>query len=137
MSAANASAYEGSEIKKRPLILVVDDSQEILSLVETVLVRHGYRVTTAEDGKRALERIAEEPPRLILLDMRMPVMNGWEFVRVFRDLYGRSIPITVMTAAEDSELWADEVGADSYIGKPFNLKDLCRVVDDTALESSE
>lgn len=116
-----------------PMILVIDDSEDLLGAVKTALRRRGYQVVTAENGEVALKRIAERSPQLILLDMRMPIMDGWEFARRFREKYGRSVPIVVMTAAEDSKLRADEVGADSYLGKPFELSDLYEIVEDTAL----
>jgi CheY-like chemotaxis protein len=66
----------------------------------------------------------------VLLDMRMPVMDGWAFARALRDRYGRRIPLVVMTAAEDSLLRAAEVGANADLGKPFELSRLYEVVED-------
>lgn len=113
--------------------MAVDDSPDVLNLLQTALTQKGYRIRTAIDGRKALEMLKSERPRLILLDMKMPVMDGWEFAKEFRDKYGRSIPIIVMTAAEDSKLRADEIGADAYLGKPFELPDLYDLVDDTVL----
>jgi CheY-like chemotaxis protein len=67
----------------------------------------------------------------VLLDMRMPRMDGWAFSKIFRERYGRRIPIVVVTAAEDSKLRADEIGADADLGKPFELDKLYEVVADT------
>jgi CheY-like chemotaxis protein len=114
-----------------PLVLVVEDDPDVLDLEEEALVRRGYRVARARHGEEALQRIAESEPQLILLDMRMPVMDGWAFARAFRERYGRRIPIVVVTAAEDSRLRADEVGADADLGKPFELEQLYEVVADT------
>lgn len=114
-----------------PLVLVVEDDPDVLDLEEEALVRRGYRVARARHGEEALQRIAETEPQLILLDMRMPVMDGWAFARAFRERYGRRIPIVVVTAAEDSRLRADEVGADADLGKPFELEQLYEVVADT------
>jgi CheY-like chemotaxis protein len=91
----------------RSLVLVVDDDPDLLELVGEVLVDRGYRVALAHNGVEALERIDEEVPDLVLLDMRMPVMDGWTFARHLRERWGRSIPVVVMTAAEDSKLRAD------------------------------
>lgn len=117
-----------SENPNAPLVLVVDDDPDILELMSEALVGQGYRVTTAKHGEEALERVAAEEPRVILLDMRMPVMDGWTFARVLRERHGRSIPLVVVTAAENSELRASEVGAERHLGKPFELDELYGVV---------
>ncbi len=108
-------------------VLVVEDDLDLLGLVEMVLQEAGHRVRTATDGLRALERVAEEMPRLILLDMRMPVMNGWEFAREFRSRYGRACPIVVVTAAENAQLRAAEIEAEGWLSKPFDLDDVLRM----------
>lgn len=118
----------------KPLVLAVDDAPDVLDTLRVALSEAGYRVSVATNGLEALRRIEEEKPKLILIDMKMPVMDGWEFVSEFRNRYGRSVPITVMTAAEDSKLRADQVGADSYLGKPFDLSELYEVVEDTVLD---
>ena len=115
-----------------PLVLVVDDDPDMLDLETDTLARAGYRVARAENGMQALERITEEIPAAVLLDMRMPVMDGWAFARALRDKYGRSIPIVVITAAEDSKLRADEVGAEASLGKPIELEALLETVGDVA-----
>lgn len=114
-----------------PLVLIVDDDPDMLELQEEALESRGYRVATARDGEEALRRVAEQEPHVVLLDMRMPVMDGWTFARAFRERYGRRIPIVVVTAAEDSRLRADEIGADADLGKPFELEQLYSVVEDT------
>lgn len=115
---------------RSPLVLIVDDDPDMLDVEEDALIARGYRVSKASNGVEALERVAETAPQLILLDMRMPVMDGWTFARAFREEYGRSIPIVVVTAAEDSKLRADEIGAEGELGKPFELDDLYAVVTD-------
>jgi len=114
-----------------PLLLVVDDDPDMRELVGEALVAKGYRVLEASDGEDALQQIAGAEPQLILLDMRMPIMDGWEFARVFRERYGQRIPIVVMTAAEDSKQRASEIGATNNLGKPFELARLYKVVADT------
>jgi CheY-like chemotaxis protein len=109
-------------------VLVVEDDLDLLGLVEMVLQDAGHRVRTASDGQGALERVAEELPQLILLDMRMPVMSGWEFAREFRSRYGRACPIVVVTAAENAQLRAAEVEAEGWLAKPFDLDDVLRLV---------
>ncbi len=117
--------------QQAPLILIVDDDLDILDFEAEALEQQGYRVAKAVNGEEALQRIAEAEPQLILLDMRMPVMDGWAFTRAFRDRYGRRIPIVVVTAADDSSLRAAEIGADADLGKPFDLEQLYEVVTDT------
>src|SRR4029077_16091582 len=91
-------------------ILVIDDGVNILEAVSYTLRLHGYRVATAKDGAEGLGVVEETAPRLVLLDMRMPGVDGWEFTRVGR---ARGIPakIAIMTATTDIRRWADDVGA--------------------------
>jgi CheY-like chemotaxis protein len=109
-------------------ILVVEDDSDLVSLMELVLTDAGYRVRTAPEGGAALARVAEEMPGLILLDMRMPGMNGWEFAREFRARHGRAAPIVVVTAAENARARAAEVEADGWLSKPFEIDDVLRIV---------
>jgi CheY-like chemotaxis protein len=103
-------------------VLVVEDDADLSALVEMILVDAGYPVRTAADGAQALDRVAEAMPGLILLDMRMPVMNGWEFARAFAERHGRAAPIVVVTAAENARARAEEIGAEGWIEKPFDLE---------------
>ena len=109
-------------------ILVVDDDPSILSVVAEILDFEGYPVETAVDGATALEAAARRPPSLVLLDMRMPVLDGWGFARAARDR-GLRLPIVVMTAAQDARRWAEEIGAQGYLAKPFEMPDLLAVVE--------
>ena len=109
-------------------ILVVEDDQEIRDFLALVLEGEGYAVRTAPNGAVALELIDEQTPELILLDMRMPVMDGWAFVPAYRGQPGPHAPIVVLTAARDAAQTASEVQADAHLGKPFNLDDLLAVV---------
>lgn len=109
-------------------ILVVEDDQEIRDFLALVLEGEGYAVHTAPNGEVALGLIRQQAPDLILLDMRMPVMDGWAFVPAYRGQPGPHAPIVVLTAARDAEQTAREVQADAHLGKPFNLNDLLSVV---------
>ncbi|MDF2694522.1 MAG: response regulator [Labilithrix sp.] len=111
-------------------ILVADDDPEWLNIIVEALSYKGYRVVTAKHGREALELVESEHPNLILLDMKMPVMDGWTFAKALRERHGRSIPIVVITAVEDSQLRADELGAEGELGKPFNMQQLYDVVED-------
>lgn len=109
-------------------VLVVEDDQDLSGLLDLVLADAGYHVRLAGDGRAALARVQEEMPRVILLDMRMPVMNGWEFAREFRARFGRACPVVVVTAAENARLRAEEIGADGWLSKPFDLEEVLAMV---------
>ena len=110
-------------------VLVVDDDPGLRDLINWGLSDLGYRVATAENGAAALEAIRQDPPCIILLDMRMPVMDGWSFARQYRALPGPHAPIVVITAARDAAVWAGQVSAAGYLGKPFELDELIRTVE--------
>lgn len=109
-------------------ILVVDDDPSILETVRQILDLEGYTVMTATNGADALEKVKRVPPLFILLDMRMPVLDGWGFAREMR-ARGVSIPIVVMTAAQDARRWANEIGAADYVAKPFEIPDFLTTVE--------
>jgi CheY-like chemotaxis protein len=110
-------------------VLVVDDERAICEVVSAALADEGHEVVTAAHGAAALDLIGEAPPDLILLDMRMPVMDGWQFAAAYRRLPGPSAPIICMTAAPDAPARAQDIRAAGYLGKPFDLDDLLSVVD--------
>ncbi|HEX3721257.1 MAG TPA: response regulator [Nitrolancea sp.] len=107
-----------------PRILVIDDDFSIRRLLSFVLEDEGYIVDSAVEGEAALERIRQQHPDLILLDMKMPGMDGWQFVRRYRELYDHQAPIMVFTAAQSAAERGAEVQAEDYIAKPFDLNDL-------------
>jgi two-component system chemotaxis response regulator CheY len=108
-------------------ILVVDDDEMIRDLVADALSDEGYAVVTAQDGAEALGRIEEQMPALVLLDMRMPVLDGWGFARLARER-GLRLRIVVMTAAENADRWCQEIGGDGCLPKPFDLDVLFETV---------
>ena len=105
-------------------VLVVDDDEDIVSLVSFVLEEQGYVVVTAADGTAALGALETGSPGLILLDLRMPGMNGWEFATQARRQYGSQVAIVVMTAGDDGVRSAKEIQADGSLSKPFDIDDL-------------
>ena len=112
-------------------VLVAEDDDDLLGLIGLVLKAEGYDVWTARDGREALARLTERMPDLILLDMRMPVMNGWEFASEYRRLYGqhpRRAPIVVVTAAEHVAKRAREIHAEGYLAKPFTPDELAQKI---------
>jgi CheY-like chemotaxis protein len=108
-------------------VLVVDDDPSIRDFVEAALEEEGYGVLTAPDGEAALA-LVESKPCAVLLDMRMPVLDGWGFAEAYRERPEPRAPIVVMTAAEDAEAWAEEIGAAGVLAKPFRLDELLAVV---------
>ena len=110
-------------------VLVVDDDPDIGEFVSLALSDLGYDVVTVPHGRAALRSIDERQPSLILLDMRMPVMDGWEFARAYQERLGPHAPIIVFTAARNAEERASEVAADTHLAKPFSLDDLIDLVE--------
>ncbi|HET9594926.1 MAG TPA: response regulator [Anaeromyxobacteraceae bacterium] len=115
-------------MRERCDVLVVEDDADLASLLQMIVAEAGYEVRTAPDGAQALALVAERMPALVLLDMRMPVMNGWEFARAFRERHGRAAPVVVVTAAEDARARAEEIEADGWLEKPFEIDDVLRIV---------
>lgn len=116
-------AQSGQPAATTAPILVVDDDVAILETVIGLLELEGYPVAAAANGAEALRAVERERPALVILDMRMPVLDGWGFARAMRER-GLVIPILVMTAAQDARQWAGEVGAAACIPKPFDIDDL-------------
>lgn len=108
-------------------VLVVDDDAETRATIVDVLESEGYAVRTAADGAEALASVAAAPPCAVLLDMRMPGMDGRDFAAALR-ARGVRVPIVAMTAANDARIWADAVAADACLPKPFALDDLLATV---------
>ena len=109
-------------------ILFVEDDPDLRDLVAAFLGAEGYEVETAGDGREALAVVERRMPRLLLLDLKMPVMDGKEFAARFHDRYDRIVPIVVVTASDDARGRAEEVGASGYVSKPFDLDALLAVV---------
>lgn len=109
-------------------ILIVEDDDGIRDLVDIVLSSAGYEVLTASDGAAALQVVGRVHPDLVLLDMRMPVMDGWEFARQYRAGPAPHAPIVVLTAARDAAVRAAEISANAYLGKPFEVGELLTLV---------
>ena len=109
-------------------ILVVDDDPAIRNVVADILEMSNYAVRMATNGLEALNEIRKFPPAVVLLDLMMPVMDGWEFLRRLRD-EPVSVPVAVMSAARDAGAVSDELGAQAFLPKPFELDDVLLVVD--------
>ena len=115
---------------RAPHILLVDDDPDLVEILRILLEDRGYSVRCARNGREALESVAEERPAVILLDMLMPVMDGWRCAREVRARYGRGVPIVVVTAAESARARANTVGSvDEVLAKPFDIGELLRIVN--------
>lgn len=108
-------------------VLVVDDQPEIRGMTEMILSGAGYEVRTAEDGEEALRRIRRERFDLVLLDVNMPGMDGWETLRLLRaDASFGSLPVAMFTVKSEvrDKIHGMQEGAVDYITKPFAVDDL-------------
>lgn len=105
-------------------ILIVDDEKRMISLLQSYLMQEGYRVVTAYNGRDALETARAEKPDLVVLDIMMPEMNGYEFMRAHRA--EAETPIIMLTAKveDDDKVFGLELGADDYVTKPFKPREL-------------
>jgi len=106
------------------LILAVDDEPAILRAVRPSLLRHGYRVETAESGARALKSFTRYHPDLILLDLGLPDMDGREVIRQVRTRDNTPIVVLSVQNAEPAKVSALDLGADDYLTKPFRIEEL-------------
>ncbi len=105
-------------------ILLVDDDVHIVEIVQAYLEKDGYRVLTAFDGRRALEIATKEHPALLILDLMLPEMSGWDVMRALRP--ASQVPVIMLTARDDptDKVVGLELGADDYVVKPFDPKEL-------------
>ena len=120
-----------AEAREAPLVLVVDDSLTVRRVTQRLLLREGYRVVLAKDGLDALERLAEAVPQIVLSDIEMPRMDGFDLVRNMRaDARLRDLPVIMITSriAQKHRDYAAELGVDHYLGKPYSEEDLLALI---------
>lgn len=118
---------ESGDLDKAPLVMVVDDSLTVRKITSRLLERSGYRVVTAKDGVEALEALEEEIPAIMLLDIEMPRMDGFEVTQHMRNNPRlRAVPIIMITSrtADKHREHARELGVDVYLGKPYQEEEL-------------
>jgi len=109
-------------------ILIVDDDESIRQIVHLCLTDEGYDVVEAANGQTALTMLDNFQPSLILLDLRMPVMDGWEFARRYGSLPGPHVPIVAFVAALNAEQECAGLPTAGILNKPFDLDDLLQAV---------
>jgi chemosensory pili system protein ChpA (sensor histidine kinase/response regulator) len=122
-----------------PLVLVVDDSITVRRVTQRLLQREGYRVSMAADGLQALERLAEELPAVILSDIEMPRMDGFDLLRNVRgNAQYKHLPTIMITSriAEKHREHAFELGANHYLGKPYSEEELLSLIKRYAVEEA-
>ncbi len=105
-------------------VLVVDDKKELRVMVKTYLEEEGFRVLTAKDGQEALYVARHEKPDLILLDLMMPQMGGYDFLHAYRREASTPIIILTATLEEGDKVLGLELGADDFVTKPFSMREL-------------
>src|SRR5581483_7624586 len=116
----------GSDARR---ILVVDDDPEIRRFIAAALGDCGYLVQLAASGDEALTAVQMQTPNLILLDVRMPGVDGWQVLDALRSAADEQTPVVVMTASFSGQDQALRSGAQGYLAKPFELEDLLECVD--------
>ncbi len=112
-------------------IYVVDDEPDMVELLATVLKADGHEIETYTDGRAALARVLEEPPDLLLLDLMMPDLDGFELLKLLRlDSRGRNVVVLVVSArtGHRAQLETLQLGANAYIYKPFSPRELASQV---------
>lgn len=112
-------------------ILLVDDEPDIRLTLGMRLKKSGYAVLTAENGKDALDKIEQQIPDLVILDVMMPEMNGYQVCRKLREKpETKDIPVLMLTAKDQAadRFWAEEAGVTEYVAKPFEDENLLAVV---------
>jgi len=142
-TAATPSEEAESQTEARSSVLVVDDSLTVRKITGRMLEREGYQVATAKDGADALEQLAENVPDIILSDIEMPRMDGFDLVRNLRaDPRTRDIPVIMITSrlADKHRDYARKLGANEYLGKPYDEDELLALLrqythEDVALSS--
>ena len=118
-------------------ILIVDDDPAIRDVVSDILEMSDYCVKTACNGAEALDRIRDDRPSAVLLDLMMPVMDGWEFLREYK--HGAplaAVPVVIMSAAQDASHAVDELGAQAFLAKPFEIETILAIVGRVTTDAS-
>jgi DNA-binding response OmpR family regulator len=105
-------------------ILVVDDTKSLRTMVQSYLTQEGFRVVTAADGREALMVARQERPNLIILDLMMPEMGGYEFIRAYSKDGDASIIVLTAKLEENDKVLGLELGADDFVTKPFSPREL-------------
>lgn len=109
-------------------ILVVDDDYHLRNTIQLMLEEEGFVVQIAADGQEAIELAQSQQPALIVLDMGLPLLDGYEVAVQVRNCYGTNVPIVLITADGQAQEKSQRLGATAYLRKPFDMDDLIHVV---------
>ena len=134
---ANNISDEIINMNKKITILLADDDDELLSPLSAVLSEGGYCVLMASDGEQAIATLREAPVRLILLDLKMPKVDGWSVLAFVKQQFP-NIKVVVLTAYGGiaNAIRAKKMGADDFLGKPFDLEEILYTIDRVLHQSS-
>ena len=114
----------------RPRVLVIDDDDDVADILRQALSEEGYAVATVPHGAAALDILRLHEPEVILLDLRMPLMDGWSFAERYRTITGKApAPIILISGVSDIATEARRVGADAFFRKPFDIDELIRAIE--------
>lgn len=120
-------------------VLVVDDEPQVVWMLQFSLEAEGYQTISARDGRTALDEIMEHRPGMVLLDIMMPVMDGWAVLEALQELPPEQRPRVIVVSARSSlrdRAKAAELGADAFVAKPFNVDDLMVLLHDVVERST-
>jgi len=122
------SVKPANSASKEKKVLIVEDDDDLRQIVQWVLEDEGFMVETAKDGREALDYAMARKPSLVLLDMALPIIDGYGVAAGLHETYGDTIPILTMTADGRAAEKAKHVGAIGYVSKPFELDTLVNAV---------
>jgi DNA-binding response OmpR family regulator len=127
----------GNKSRQKPTVVIADDDLEILTMVRTLLRRRDVKLVEASDGEEAMRLIRENEPDLVVLDVMMPGMSGWEICKTIReDAALNQTGVIMLTGIGErlNEMTSPLYGADAYLDKPFELTDLDEKVSEVLAE---
>ena len=112
-------------MENKKLVLIVEDEKNIVDILRFNLMREGYRTIEAYDGEDGLNKALTQDPDIVLLDVMLPKMNGFDVCRKLREA-GQNVPVIILTAREEEtdKVFGLEIGADDYMTKPFSMREL-------------
>lgn len=113
----------------RPRVLIIDDDDAVCELLRQALSEDGFAVATVPHGAAALDLVKHHQPAVLLVDLRMPIMDGWAFVEQYRRSARPAASIVLLSAARDLEENARRLGADGFVPKPFRIEDVTEAID--------
>ena len=131
MTAEEPGPVGSGAMTEQTSVLVVDDEPQVVWMLRFSLEAAGYRVFSAREGREALDGVREHHPDLMLLDIMMPVMDGWAVLQHLQELHEDERPKVVVLSARTGlrdRAKAAELGADAFVPKPFNVDDLLEVM---------